>query len=88
MYIIATQKLPISGMNRLVVLLEAKDYTDDMFLAPFFTESEWKLSSPIPYGRRFVAVIPGDKEGFGMVHKDSDFPVERLKRFLERYGIQ
>lgn len=88
MYIIATQKLPISGMHRLVLLLEAKNYADDMFLAPFFTESEWELSCPIPYGRRFVAVIPGDKVGFGMVYKDSDFPTERLRRFLERYGIQ
>lgn len=88
MYITATQKLPISGMHRLVLLLEAKNYADDMFLAPFFTESEWELSCPIPYGRRFVAVIPGDNEGFGMVYKDSDFPKERLKRFLERHGIQ
>ncbi len=88
MYIIATQKLPISGMHRLVLLLEAKNYADDMFLAPFFTESEWELSCPISYGRRFVAVIPGDKEGFGMVYKDLDFSEERLKRFLERYGIQ
>jgi len=88
MYIIATQKLPISGMHRLVLLLEAKDYADDMLLASGFTESEWELSCPIPYGRRFVAVIPGDKEGFGMVYKDSDFPEERLKRFLERHGIQ
>lgn len=75
-------------MHRLVVLLEAKDYADDMFLAPFFAESEWELSCPIPYGRRFVAVIPGDSEGFGMVYKDSDFPAERLRRFLERHGIQ
>ena len=88
MYITATQKLPISGMHRLVLLLEAKDYANDMFLAPFLTESEWELSCPIPYGRRFVAVIPGDNEGFGMVYKDSDFPKERLKRFLERHGIQ
>ena len=88
MYIIATQELPDSRMHRLVLLLEAKDYADDMFLAPFFTESEWELSCPIPYDRRFVAVIPGDKEGFGMVYKDSDFPEERLMRFLERYGIQ
>ena len=88
MYITATQKLPISGMHRLVVLLEAKDYADDMLLAPFFTESEWELSCPIPCGRRFVAVIPGDSEGTGMVYKDSDFPAERLRRFLKRHGIQ
>ena len=39
MYIIATQKLPISGMHRVVVLLEAKDYADNMFLAPFEDQS-------------------------------------------------
>ena len=88
MYIIATQKLPISGMHRLVLLLEAKNYADDMFLAPFFTESEWELSCPIPYGRRFVAVIPGDSKGVGMTYGDSEFPAERLRRFLDKYGIQ
>ena len=87
MYIIATQNLSSQGMHRLAVLLEAKSYTDDMFLMPYFSESEWELSCPIPSGKRFVAVIPGDSEGVGMTYKDSAFPAERLRRFLERHGI-
>lgn len=92
MYIIATQKLygrpGGNSLSRLVLLIRAEDYTDDMFLAPFFSESEWELSCPIPSDKRFVAVIPGDSEGTGMTYRESEFPKERLKGFLERHGIQ
>lgn len=91
MYIIATQKLHSrlgNSLSRIVLLIRAEDYTDDMFLLPSFAESEWELSCPVPLGKRFVAVIPGDSEGTGMTYKDSEFPKERLRGFLERHGLE
>lgn len=92
MYIIATQKLHSrpggNSLSRLVLLIRAEDYTDDMSLLPFFSENEYELSCPVPLGKRFVAVIPGDSVGVGKTYKASEFPEKRLREFLERHGIQ